>query len=86
MAPEKLADTPMESILWNKVPIALQQELKEIPDGSAQELLQKLLRTETTLQERERRNKEARQSTPQQETRTAPQRLPYVLRSELEGE
>ena len=61
MAPEKLIDATVESILWNKVPIALQQELKEIPDGSVQELLQKLLWAETTLQERERRSKEARQ-------------------------
>ena len=68
MAPKKLTDATMESILWNKVPIALQQELKEIPDGSVQELLQKLLRAETTLQERERRSKEARQSTSRQET------------------
>ena len=68
MAPEKLTDATMESILWNKVPIALQQELKEIPDGSVQELLQKLLRAETTLQERERRSKEARQFTSRQET------------------
>ena len=68
MAPENLTDATMESILWNKVPIALQQELKEIPDGSVQELLQKLLRAETTLQERERRSKEARQSTSRQET------------------
>ena len=34
MAPEKLSDATMEFILWNKVPIALQQELKEVPDGS----------------------------------------------------
>ena len=53
MAPEKLSDATMESILWNKVPIALQQELKEIPDGSVQELLQRLLRAEATLKERE---------------------------------
>ena len=39
MAPKKLTDATMESILWNKVPITLQQELKEIPDGSVQELL-----------------------------------------------
>ena len=57
MAPEKLTDATMESILWNKVPLELQQELKEIPDGSVQELLQKLLRAEMTIQERERRRK-----------------------------
>lgn len=52
MAPEKLTDATMESILWNKVPIVLQQELKEIPNGSVQELMQKLLHVEATLQER----------------------------------
>ena len=66
MAPEKLTDATLESILWNKVPIALQQELKEILDGSVQELLQKLLRAEATLRERERCRKEARRGAPQQ--------------------
>lgn len=68
MAPEKLTDATMESILWNKVPIALQQELKEIPDGSVQELLQKLLCAEATLKEQEHRSKETRQSASRQET------------------
>ena len=45
MAPEKLSDSILESILWNKVPIELQQEVK-ITDGSVQELLMKLLRAE----------------------------------------
>ena len=62
MAPEKLTDATMESILWNKVPLELQQELKEIPDGSVQELLQKLLRAEATIQERARRKKEINQT------------------------
>ena len=57
IAPEKLTDATMESILWNKVPLELQQELKEIPDESVQKLLQKLLRAEMTIQERERRRK-----------------------------
>ena len=42
MAPQKLTDTVSESILWNKVPVKLQKQLKEIIDGSMQELLQKL--------------------------------------------
>ena len=42
MTPEKLTDTTMESILWNKVPLELQHKLKKIPDGLVQELLQKL--------------------------------------------
>ena len=44
MAPQKLTDTVLESILWNKVPVKLQKELKEITDGSVQEFLQKLLK------------------------------------------
>jgi len=36
----------------NKVPIELQKELGEIPDGSVQELLQRLLRAEMVIQER----------------------------------
>ena len=55
MAPQKLRDETLESILWNKVPIELQQEVKEITDGSVQELLQKLLKAETVLAERKRR-------------------------------
>lgn len=39
MAPYKLTDETLESILWNKVPIELQKEVKEITDGSVQELL-----------------------------------------------
>ena len=57
MDPEKLSDATMESMLWNKVLIALQQKLKEIPDGSVQELLRRLLRAEATLKEREHRSK-----------------------------
>ena len=48
MAPEKLTDNILESILRNKVPVELQQEVKEI-SGSVQELLQKLLRAESVL-------------------------------------
>ena len=68
MAPEKLSDATMESILWNKVLIALQQELKEVPDGSVQELLQRLLRAEATLKERERRSKGIRLGLSQRHT------------------
>ena len=57
MAPQKLKDETLESILWNKVPVELQQELKEIPDdGSVQVLLQKLLRAEAAVAERKRRS------------------------------
>ena len=71
MAPEKLSDATMESILWNKVPIALQQELKEIPDGSVQELLQRLLGAEATLKEREHCSKGIRLGHPQRHTFTS---------------
>jgi len=40
--------------LWNKVPIELQKELEEIPDGSVQEFLQRLLLAEMVIQERAR--------------------------------
>ena len=58
MAPTKLTDEVLESILWNKAPIELQKEIKEITVGSVQELLHKLLRAEATVQERNRRGKE----------------------------
>ena len=56
MAPWKLTDETLESILWNKVPIELQKEVKEITDGSVQELLYKLLKAEAVLQETARRS------------------------------
>ena len=59
MAPEKLSDNILETILWNKVPVELQQEVKEI-SGSVQELLQKLLRAESVLAERKRRTSQPR--------------------------
>ena len=60
MAPQKLTDVALESILWNKVPLKLQREVREITDGSVQELLQKLLRAESVVEERERRTQEPR--------------------------
>ena len=58
LVPEKLTDSILESILWNKVPIELQQEVKEITDGSVQELLMKLLRAESVMAERKRHSQE----------------------------
>ena len=55
IAPWKLTDETFESILWNKVPVELQKEVKEITDGSVQESLHRLLRAEAVLQERARR-------------------------------
>ena len=64
MAPTMLTDAVMESILWNKVPVSLQQEIKELSVGNVQVLLQKLLRAEQVVQERNRRfNKEQRSQT-----------------------
>jgi len=56
MAPQKLTDAALESILWNKVPLKLQREVKEITDGSIQELLQKLLRAESVVNEGQHQN------------------------------
>ena len=50
-----LTDSVLESTLWNKALVSLQQEIKEIAVGSLQELLQKLLRAESMIQERNRR-------------------------------
>ena len=56
--PEKPTDVCLESILWNKVPVELQREAKEITtDGSVHELLQKLLRAETVIQEHAQQEK-----------------------------
>ena len=42
MAPQKLSDANLESILWNKVLIKLQKEVGEMTKGSLRELFQKL--------------------------------------------
>ena len=55
MAPQKLSDANLESILWNKVPVKLQKEVYQMSEGSLQELFQKLLKAEETVKERERR-------------------------------
>ena len=54
IAPEKLSDTNLESILWNKVPYTLQREVGELKDWALQELFQRLLKAEARVQERER--------------------------------
>ena len=46
-----LRDSVLESILWNKTPVSLQQEIKEISVSSVQEPLQKLLHAESAVQE-----------------------------------
>ena len=49
MAPSKLSDEVLESILCTKVPVELQRETKVITAGSVQELLHKLLHAESIL-------------------------------------
>ena len=56
LAPTKLTTETLESILWNKAPVELQKEVKEIPDGSVQELIQRLLRAEEVVAERKWRS------------------------------
>ena len=56
MAPNKLTDETLESILWNKVPIELQKKVKEITNSFVQELLHRLLRAEAVLAECKRRS------------------------------
>ena len=83
MAPTILTDAVMESILWNKVPVTLQQEIKELSVGNVQVLLQKLLHAEQVVQERNWRfNKEqssqtlapqrARERPPSQSSNSSP--------------
>ena len=62
MAPQKLSDANLESILWNKVPIKLQKEVGQLTEGSLQELFQKLLKAEEIVRERERRSSSLRGS------------------------
>ena len=50
MPPRKLTDQVLESIMWNTVPVKLQLEVKELIDGSVQELLHKLLKAESVVE------------------------------------
>ena len=50
VAPQKLTDVCLESILWNKVPVELQQEGKEIATVGLVHKLQKLFRAEAVIQ------------------------------------
>ena len=54
MAPRKLSDANLKSILWNKVPIKLQKEVDQMTEGSLQKLFQKLLKAEEVVKEGER--------------------------------
>ena len=54
MAPQKLSDANLESVLCNKVPIKLQKEDSQMTEGSLQELFRKMLKAEEVVKERER--------------------------------
>jgi len=51
MAPQKLLDANLESILWNKVSVKLQKEIDQMSESPLQELFQKLLKAEETVNE-----------------------------------
>ena len=57
MAPSKLSDVNLESILWNKVPYAMQREAGEMKQWTLKfnEPFQRLLKEESWVLERERR-------------------------------
>ena len=78
MAPQKLSDANLESILWNKVPIKLQKEVGQLTEGSLQELFQKLLKAEEIVRERERerRSSSLRGSTTRKFRNKASYRVP----------
>ena len=52
MASDQLSNNNLISIVWNKVPVTLQKKVAENKDWSLQELLQRLLRAEARLEER----------------------------------
>ena len=58
-APDHLLNDNFISILWNKVPLKLQKEVGEVKDWSLQELLQRLLRADSRVEERECRTSQA---------------------------
>lgn len=37
MAPQKLSDANLESILWNKIPVKIQKEVGQMSEGSLQD-------------------------------------------------
>ena len=76
MAPQKLSDANLESILWNKVPIKLQKEVGQLTEGSLQELFQKLLKAEEIVRERERRSSSLRGSATHEFRNKASYRVP----------
>ena len=59
MTPSKLSDANLKSILWNKVPYAMQQEVGKIKEWSLDELFQRLLKAESQVLEQERRQQGA---------------------------
>ena len=57
IAPSKLSDANLESILWNKVPYPIQREVGEMKEWTLNELFQRLLKAESRVLERERQQK-----------------------------
>ena len=47
MAPSKLSDANLESILWSKVPYVIQREVGEMKEWTLNELFQRLLKAES---------------------------------------
>ena len=54
IAPSKLSDANLESILWNKVPYAMQREVGEMKEWTLNEVFERLLKAESWVLERER--------------------------------
>ena len=54
MEPNKLSDANLESILWNKVPYAMQQEIEEMKERTLKELFQRPLKVESWVLEKEK--------------------------------
>jgi len=50
MAPQKLADQVLESILYNKLSVNFQMGVKKLTDSSVQELLHKLPKVEPVVE------------------------------------
>ena len=54
MAPQKLSDANLESVLCNMVPIKLQKEDSQMTEGSLQVLFRKMLKAEEVVKERKK--------------------------------
>ena len=64
-----VSDANLESILWNKVPYAIQREVGEMKEWTLNELFQRLLKAESRVMERERCRQEIADVSPQEESK-----------------